>query len=264
MSLQDIFSIIASISYFLATLAIVTKLFDPKGPNIILVLLLGCTGIVAHAIGSSYHVFAHDTFSLPNIISLVSLLITLSISAVALKFKVNLLLPVVYGFAGFWQLVIFFIPIGAETPVISDQLSVISHVTLSLIAYCILIIATLYAFQVSYINHKLKNKNLMAVNHLPPLMQVEGQLFTLLAMGTLCLTLSLLVGCIFLENFLSLANAHKMFFAFSALTVYCIILWGHFKQGWRGHKVLILTIIASLLLTLAYFGSRFVKEFIIK
>jgi ABC-type uncharacterized transport system permease subunit len=265
-SLPDIFSIIASISYLFATLAIVTRLFHPKGPNIVLVLLLGCIGIIAHAMGSSYSVFSVDTFSfsLPNVVSLVSLLITLTISAVALKFKVNLLLPVVYGFAGFWQLVVFFVPIGTETPVISEQLSVISHVSLSLIAYCILIIATLYAFQVAYINYKLKNKNLIAVSHLPPLMQVEGQLFTILAMGTLCLILSLVVGFVFLDNFFSSANAHKMFLSFAALITYCVILWGHFKQGWRGHKVLVLTIIASFLLTLAYFGSRFVKEFIIK
>ncbi len=266
MSLPDIFSITASCSYLLATLAIVTRLFHPKGPNLVLVLLLGCIGIVAHTIGSSYYIFADNnlSFSLPNVISLVSLLITLLISGIALKFKVNLLLPVVYGFAAFWQLVIFFVPTGTETPLISENIGVISHVSLSLISYCILIIATLYAFQVSYINYKLKNKNLLAVNHLPPLMQVEGQLFTILAMGTLCLTFSLVVGFIFLDNFFAAANAHKMFFSFTALITYSVILWGHFKQGWRGHKVLVLTIIASFLLTLAYFGSRFVKEFVLK
>jgi len=265
-SLPDIFSITASGSYLLATLAIVTRLFHPKGPNIILVLLLGCIGIITHTIGSSYYIFSDNSFSfsLPNVISLVSLLITLTISLLALKFKVNLLLPVVYGFAAFWQLVIFFVPTGSESPLVSEQLSVISHVSLSLISYCILVIATLYAFQVSYINYKLKNKNLLAVNHLPPLMQVEGQLFTILAMGTLCLIFSLMVGVIFIDNFFAVDNAHKMFFSFSALITYCVILWGHFKQGWRGHKVLILTIIASFLLTLAYFGSRFVKEFVLK
>lgn len=266
MSLPDIFSITASGSYLLATLAIVTRLFHPKGPNIVFVLLLGCIGIVTHTLGSSYYIFSDDSlsFSLPNVISLVSLLITLTVSAIALKFKVNLLLPVVYGFASFWQLVIFFVPVGGDNHIISEQLSVISHVSLSLISYCTLIIATLYAFQVSYINYKLKNKKLLAVSHLPPLMQVEGQLFTILAMGTLCLALSLVIGFIFLDNFFSAANAHKTVFSFAALITYCVILWGHFKQGWRGHKVLILTIIASFLLTLAYFGSRFVKEFVLK
>lgn len=267
MSLPDILSIAASASYLLAAFITLTTLFTPKGPNIVLVLFLGCLGIITHALSSSSHlIYSSDiiNFSLPNVVSLVSLLITLSISAVAIKFKVNLLLPVVYSFAGFWQLVLFLIPEGHENPIISDKISVISHVSLSLIAYCILVIATLYAFQVSYINYKLKQKKLQAVNHLPPLMQVEGQLFTLLAMGTLCLSISLLVGFIFLEHFFSAQNGHKMVFSFLALITYIVILWGHFKQGWRGHKVLILTIIATFLLTLAYFGSRFVKEFILQ
>lgn len=265
MSLSDILSIVASASYLLAAIITVATLFTPKGPNIILVLFLGCVGIVSHTISSEHLLFSSDTinFSLPNVISLVSLLIALTISAIALKFKINLLLPVVYSFAGFWQLILFFIPQGHDNPIISDQMGVISHVSLSLIAYCVLVIAALYAFQVSYINYKLKHKNLKAVNHLPPLMQVEGQLFNLLAMGTLSLSLSLLVGFLFLENFFSAQNAHKTFFSLLALTTYLVILWGHFKQGWRGHKVLILTILATFLLTLAYFGSRFVKEFIL-
>jgi len=264
-SLPDILSIIASVSYLLAAVITVTTLFTPKGPNIVLVLLLGCVGIISHTISNSHLLFSSEiiNFSLPNVISLVSLVIALTISAIALKFKINLLLPVVYGFAGFWQLILFFIPKGNENPIISDQISVISHVSLSLIAYSVLVIATLYAFQVSYINYKLKHKNLQAVNHLPPLMQVEGQLFILLAMGTLSLSLSLLVGFLFLEHFFSAQNAHKTVFSLLALITYIVILWGHYKQGWRGHKVLTLTIIATFLLTLAYFGSRFVKEFIL-
>lgn len=265
-SLSDIVSIVASVSYLLAAFITLTTLFTSKGPNIVLILFLGCVGIITHSISSSQLLFSAEiiNFSLPNVISLVSLLISLIITAVALKYKVNLLLPVVYSFAAFWQLVLLFIPHGHENPLISDQISVISHVVLSLIAYCVLVIATLYAFQVSYINYKLKHKNLQAVNHLPPLMQVEGQLFILLAMGTVCLSLSLLTGFIFLDNFFSVQNGHKILFSFIALIIYIVILWGHFKQGWRGHKVLILTMIATFLLTLAYFGSRFVKEFILQ
>jgi len=185
-SLPDILSIVASVSYLLAAFITITTLFTAKGPNIILVLLLGCIGIVFHSISSNLLIFNNPTinFSLPNVVSLVSLFITLTVSAIAIKYKVNLLLPVVYSFAAFWQLVLLLIPESSNNQLISEQISVFSHVSLSLIAYCILVIATLYAFQVSYINYKLKNKNLFAVSHLPPLMQVEGQLFDLLAIGT--------------------------------------------------------------------------------
>ncbi|WP_206483493.1 cytochrome c biogenesis protein CcsA [Thalassotalea sp. G2M2-11] len=265
MDFSNISSLLASVSYLIATLAIIFRLFHPKGPNIIAVLTFGCIGIVFHTLTTGQYLLASNgiDFALPNVISLVSLVITLTITALALKYKINLLLPVTYGFAGTWLFIAIFIPHDHHTPLVFEQLAVFSHVTTALIAYCILIIATLYAFQVAYINMKLKKKNLTAVAHLPPLMQVEGQLFYILAVGTISLFLSQLIGLIFLDNFLSKENAHKTVLSLLALSIYSIILWGHYKKGWRGHRTLMLTIIASSLLTLAYFGSRFVKEFLL-
>ncbi len=258
-------SLIAVISYLIATLAIVFRLFHPKGPNIVIVLAFGCLAIIFHTLTTGQYLLADNNidFALPNVISLVSLVITLTVTAIALRYKVNLLLPVSYGFAGIWQLVSMFIPHHQHSPLVIEQLAVFSHVVIALIAYCILIIATLYAFQVAYINMKLKDKNLTAVSHLPPLMQVEGQLFYILAIGTLCLFLSQLIGILFLDNFLAKENAHKTVLSLLALFTYIAILWGHYNKGWRGHRTLVLTISASTLLTLAYFGSRFVKEFLL-
>lgn len=265
MDLLVIGSSVAFVSYILASVATVSRLFHPKGPNIVLVLSLGCVAIVAHTLSNGQYLYqqADINFSLPNVVSLVSLLITLLVSLVALKYKVNLLLPVVYSFAGIWQLLMIFIPPNVLIPLSAEKVFLVTHITLALIAYCVLIIATLYAFQVAYINYKLKNKNLLAVSHLPPLMQVENQLFLILSIGTLCLLLSQFSGLIFLDDFFTKERAHKTVLSLMSLLVYMLILWGHFKQGWRGHKVLVLTVIASLLLTLSYFGSRFVKEFIL-
>jgi ABC-type uncharacterized transport system permease subunit len=264
-NLSNIGSFIAFASYILATIAIVSRLFHPKGPNIVFVLSFASIAIIAHTLSNGEILYSNDiiNFSLPNVISLVSLVITLTVSAIALRYKINLLLPVVYGFAGFWQLIMMFIPTIGHAPLVVDKLPIISHITLALIAYCVLIIATLYAFQVAYINLKLKNKNLLAVSHLPPLMQVEGQLFVILAIGTSCLFASELVGFVYLENFISKENAHKTLLSLLSLSLYATILWGHYKQGWRGHRVLVLVMVASALLTLAYFGSRFVREFIL-
>jgi len=255
----------AFIAYMLATMAIVSRLFHPNGPNLNRALLIAVIAIIFHAISDFQLLFDQDgiNFSLPNVISLVSLIITITISIVALRAKVNLLLPVVYGFAGIWQLVMIFIPNSESIPLVAEKIILVSHISLALIAYCILIIATLYAFQVSYINLKLKNKNLTAVVHLPPLMQVEKQLFSILMIGSVCLFTSVLIGFIFLEGFFAKENLHKTVLSLIALFFYLIILLGHYLQGWRGHKVLVLTITASALLTLSYFGSRFVQEFLL-
>lgn len=256
---------IAFIAYMLATLAILSRLFHPKGPNLNQVLVLAIIAVISHIFNSAQLFLSPDAinFSLPNVISLVSLAITITISLIALRMKVNLLLPVIYGFAGIWQLIMIFIPQTESIPLMTEKAILVGHISIALIAYCILIIATLYAFQVAYINLKLKNKNLTAVVHLPPLMQVEKQLFTILIMGTVCLFASQLIGLLFLDGFWAKENLHKTVLSLIALAIYVIILAGHFYQGWRGHRVLLLTITASVLLTLSYFGSRFVKEFIL-
>lgn len=265
MEFSSISSFTAFVCYSVATLSILSRLFHPKGPNLIITLIFASLAIVFHVLSSSQFLFTHNNlnFSLPNVVSLVSLIISLVISAVALRFKVNLLLPVVYGFAGLWQLSMIFIsPIG-NMEVVSDKIAMLSHITLALIAYCILVIATLYAFQVSYINMKLKSKNLQAVHHLPPLMQVERQLFIILLLGSICLLLSQVLGFVFLDGMISKDNAHKTILSLIACALYFVTLWGHFRQGWRGQRVLTITVIATFILTLAYFGSRFVKEFLL-
>ena len=256
---------IAFIAYMLATLAILSRLFHPKGPNLNQVLVLAIIAVISHIFNGAQLFLSPDAinFSLPNVISLVSLAITITISLIALRMKVNLLLPVIYGFAGIWQLIMIFIPQTESIPLMTEKAILVGHISIALIAYCILIIATLYAFQVAYINLKLKNKNLTAVVHLPPLMQVEKQLFTILIMGTVCLFASQLIGLLFLDGFWAKENLHKTVLSLIALAIYIIILAGHFYQGWRGHRILLLTITASILLTLSYFGSRFVKEFIL-
>lgn len=258
-------SSMAFIAYMLATMVIVSRLFHPNGPNLERVLILATTAIAIHLFNDAQLFFNAGAinFSLPNVISLVSLVITIVISIVALRVKVNLLLPVIYGFAGIWQLARIFIPSTESIPLVAEKIILISHISIALIAYCILIIATLYAFQVTYINLKLKSKNLTAVVHLPPLMQVEKQLFLILTIGTFALFASELIGLAFLEGYFAKANIHKTVLSLIAMLLYIVILLGHYLQGWRGHRVLVLTITASTLLTLSYFGSRFVKEFLL-
>ncbi|MGJ8694263.1 MAG: cytochrome C assembly family protein [Thalassotalea sp.] len=256
---------IAFLSYSVATFAILTRLLTPQGPNLKVVLSFGCLAILFHTFSLSQQLFIGEkiNFNLPNVIALVSLVITSVITVVAMKFKINLLLPVTYGFAALWQLLLIFIPPVNQIILSASSFIMVTHITLALVAYSILVIATLYGFQVNYINRKLKDKDLSAVNHLPPLMQVENQLFIIMTMGTICLIASQLLGFIFLENYFAHSQLHKTLLSLAALSLYVITLWGHYQQGWRGHRVLSLTTFATLLLTLAYFGSRFVKEFLL-
>ena len=265
MELTTIFSAIASICYTLATITIISRLFHPVGPNKKAVIALALIATTTHFLSVTYSVFNQGevNFSLPNVISLVSLIISAGMTSTAFKQKASLILPVVYGFSAILQFVLILMPNVEHLPIDPSKLVLVTHISLALVAYCVLVIATLYAFQVAFINYKLKQKNLEAVNHLPPLLQVEGQLFVILAAGTACLVGSEIVGLLFIDSFFSKDNIHKTLLSVVALAIYLVILWGHYVKGWRGKIIMILTTAATTVLTLSYFGSRFVKEFLL-
>lgn len=265
MGFTSISSLIAFVCYSLATVMILSRLFHPKGNNNIMTMTFASVAILAHGTATFMLLFAneHLNFSLPNVVSLVCLLIAFAMTLATIHFKVKLLLPVIYGFAGLWQCAMIFISPINHTMVINASTPVLIHISFALSAYCILVIATFFAAQVTYINMKLKSKNLMVVHQLPPLMQVERQLFIILFIGSIALLFSEILGFIYLEGLISKQYAHKTVLSLLACALYFITLWGHFKHGWRGHRILTLTSVATFLLTLGYFGSRFVKEFLL-
>ncbi len=92
---------------------------------------------------------------------------------------------------------------------------------------------------------------------------VERQLFKIILIGTGLLTLTLITGSIFLEDMFARGTAHKSILSLVAWFVYSTLLWGHYRKGWRGRKVTWYAVAGASLLTLAYFGSRFVREIIL-
>jgi ABC-type uncharacterized transport system permease subunit len=251
--------------YTLAVITILLRLFHRQGPNIILALSLGCFGILSHSALLAHQMFEANmvNFNLANVVSLVALIITLSTTLMAIRYRLHLILPVVFGFSALWLLIEFIFHPSAEIPLAADKMMIVSHISIALLAYAILIIATLFAFLVNYISYQLKNKKLLDLQHMPPLMRVEQQSFFLLALGTLLLLISEVSGFIFLDGFITKENAHKTILSVLALIIYGYTLHGHYSKGWRGQKVTWLTTIGTLCLTLSYFGSRFVKEFIL-
>ncbi|HCF7740561.1 TPA: cytochrome c biogenesis protein CcsA [Vibrio cholerae] len=138
-------------------------------------------------------------------------------------------------------------------------------ISLALFSYSTLSIGALYALQLAWLDHKLKSKKVFSINpNLPPLLLVERQLFKIILIGNLLLTGTLLTGFIFVQDMFAQGKAHKGILSFVAWIVYSILLWGHYRKGWRGKKVTWFAVAGATLLTLAYFGSRFVREIILR
>ncbi|MFT5162523.1 MAG: ABC-type uncharacterized transport system permease subunit [Alteromonadaceae bacterium] len=263
---QTLLTIISLVFYLAATRTLIGRLFHADGIDFKRVLVFACGAIIPHTLFIVSEMFTPtgQDFSLINVVSLVCLSIAISVSLSTIKQPAPFLLSVVYGFCAFIQLCTLLFPKHVVVQHFFSNLPLAGHITLSLLAYCVLIIATLYAIQFQYINRKLKSKDLSVVScHFPPLMQVEKQQFRLLSIGTLLLSLALLSGFIYLDNMFARSVAHKTILSMIAWVIYVALIVGHRYRGWRGKSAVIGTITGAILLTLAYFGSRFVREIIL-
>ncbi|MGF1693818.1 cytochrome C assembly family protein [Photobacterium kagoshimensis] len=204
-----------------------------------------------------------QNLSILNVASLISFMIATLTTFATLKMRVWFLLPVVYSFAAINLTAATLLP-GSFITHLEGHPQVLLHISLALFSYSTLMIATLYAIQLAWLDHKLKTKKSLLINpNIPPLMMVERQLFKIILVGNSLLTITLVTGFIFIEDMLAQGKMHKALLSLMAWGVYSVLLWGHYHKGWRGRRVVWFSLVGAFLLTLAYFGSRFVKEIII-
>jgi ABC-type uncharacterized transport system permease subunit len=98
---------------------------------------------------------------------------------------------------------------------------------------------------------------------LPPLESLEDALYTCIFVGFLVLTLAVFSGLIFLEDAFAQHLVHKTALSLVAWCVFAVLLVGRWRMGWRGRQAVHWALAGYGLLALAYFGSRFVLEYIL-
>lgn len=256
----------ALVCYLVAFVLLTRSIFFSQSLPLTAVMSMAAAALIMHLLVFIGQTFTEtgQNFSLINVILLVSWVISLAITTVSIKSPSSLLQSVVYGFSAVILLTNFLIPKHYIYQNFFQSPALAFHVTLSLAAYCLLIIATLYAIQSFFISKRLKNKDLNIVNSpLPPLMIVERQQFQLLFIGTSALAAALITGFIYLDNMFSQAVAHKTILSLLSWFIFASVIVGHKFNGWRGPRAVSLMVFAAFLLTLGYFGSRFVREFLL-
>lgn len=138
------------------------------------------------------------------------------------------------------------------------------HVLLSILAYSLLAMAALQAALTGYQNWQLKHKHQnLLMRPFPPLQSMEALLFELIWAGELMLTLSLLSGFIFYEDFFAQKLLHKVVFSLVAWAFFGVLLWGRQFQGWRGKTAVRWTWAGFIAIVLGYVGSKVVIEFLL-
>lgn len=141
----------------------------------------------------------------------------------------------------------------------------LAHVVLSVTAYSLFTLAAVQAALVIAQNYRLKNNyNSLLVRNLPPLQTMESLLFDLVWAGVALLTLAIVSGALFMEDFFAQHLAHKTVFSLLAWIVFTGLLLGRQLRGWRGLSAARWTLTGCLLLMLGYYGSKFVLEVVFR
>lgn len=203
-------------------------------------------------------------FGFFNALSLVTWSAALLVAAGAF-FKPVENLALIFFPAAAVGLVLDFLLSSERMVAVSVPLGVRVHIALSIVAYGLLAIAAAQALLLALQERLLRQRQpVQAMRLLPPLQIMEDLLVQILAGGFFFLTLSLATGFMFVENLLSQHLAHKTAFAVLGWFIFAVVLAGRWARGWRGQRLVRLTLGGFALLLLAYFGSKFVLELILR
>ena len=175
-----------------------------------------------------------------------------------------MLRPAIFGFALVSVALVLFFASPSTQATGSMTWGLAIHIVLSLLAFSLLSLATLYALQILHLNKVLKERTARALDErLPPLMAVEQYFFRLLTTGTIVLTGAIAAGFLFIDDLFASEQLHKTILSLAAWVCFGSLVLIHSIFGSRGRPVVIWTLIASIILTLGYFGSRIVRDVIV-
>lgn len=141
------------------------------------------------------------------------------------------------------------------------------HILVAFAAYSLFILAALQALLLMMLERRLHSAQLeLFGSSSPPLLSLERFLFRLIAAAFALLTVTLFSGMLFSEAVFSqpFKVTHKTFFGLLSWLIFAGLLFGRYRYGWRGRTALRWILTGSALLLLAYAGSKFVLEIILR
>jgi ABC-type uncharacterized transport system permease subunit len=154
----------------------------------------------------------------------------------------------------------------AQTPIALTSRSAVIHVIVALVAYSLLLLATVQSVMLLLQESKLRHKHPGGfLRALPPMQTMEEVMFQMIALGFALLTVTLVSGIFFSERVFAtpFKLTHHIVLAALGWIVYAWLLIGRWRFGWRGRTAVHWTIGGFALLVLGYFGTKFVLEIIL-
>ncbi len=266
--MDAITGLIAFTLYLVSTLGLLLRLkgdafFNQK--PIAYLLLPGFAAVILHAFSLSQDLFSSSGFQFGffDAASSVAMVISLLVLLMSIKRHTEILAVVILPISAVTLLSQSMSPTSYMLPSDAPQ-GLKIHVLISIIAYSLLGLAACMSIVLSLQNRMLHNHHPGGLmKKLPPLQVMEKLLFDFIFAGFIGLTLALGSGFFFLEDLFAQHLVHKTALSIIAWLVFAILLIGRFTIGWRGRTAIRWTLSGFASLMLAYFGSKFVLEFIV-
>lgn len=228
--------------------------------------LLGGTAVALCLHAINVYTLIHTTSGLNlgffHVSSLIFWVIGVIVLASSIKLPVDSLLAPLFACTIISIGCSLLLPSPYHVHVVSHAIAL--HILLSILAYSILTIAALQALALGLQDRLLRTRRWQhTVAALPPLQTMEALLFEMLWAGTVLLALSIGSGLLFFDDLREQHLLHKLFLSLVAFVVYCILLHGRHRYGWRGKTAIRWTLGGFIALMLAYFGTKLVLELIL-
>jgi len=263
---------IAIFLYLSCTLGLVSRMQGKASPfsilssrSLVQIMSLGFIAVLLHSY-SLYNNVVTDLgfqFGFFNVASIVGMVNSLLILVMSLKRQTELLAAIVLPISALALLLEIIYPSSHLLPP-GSPMGLQIHVLISIIAYSLLGLAALIAIVLAMQNRLLHRHHTGGIlHHLPALQVMEKLLFDYITAGFIGLSIALATGFIFLENIFAQHLVHKTALSLIAWLVFGTLLVGRTLMGWRGRIAIRWTLSGFATLMLAYFGSKFVLEFII-
>lgn len=228
-------------------------------------LLLGFTAVSAHGIAAFATIYTPQGIDLGffRVLSLISWFICAIGMLSNLRRPLENSLALVFPLACV-ALVASLLGRGPDVYLHNYGPGLFAHILLSILAYSVLALCALQAMVLWFQERELKHHHMRGILRvLPPLQTMEAMLFEGLWAGLILLTLAIGAGALYVDNLFAQHLVHKTAFSIIAWVIFAALLWGHHRQGWRGHTAVRWTLLGFGALALAYFGTKFVLELVL-
>lgn len=138
-----------------------------------------------------------------------------------------------------------------------------AHILLSMAAAALLFAAAVTALLLVFLDRRLRGRRIADLpSDLPPLDALEKIMFRLIGAGFGLLTLALLTGFVFVTNLFTQNLVQKTVLSLIAWLLFGVLLVGRLRFGWRGRSAVRWTLSGFAILAVAYFGVKFVLEYV--